>query len=87
MTYQDAKARKLALDASVKAASDVMHTFPSLPNGLTPDDVKRSPEYRLALSAYEAAFAAQRQFNSYFLSKFKREYKAERRARIAILTA
>lgn len=44
-------------------ASAALKDFPRLANGLTPDAVKASPEWRAANAEYLAAFAAYRAEN------------------------
>lgn len=61
------KAAKNALYAEMKAASKVLKAIPGVnsgPNGLTPDSVKQSPEFRAAKAACDRAFQAVRSFNA-----------------------
>lgn len=51
--------------------------------GLTPDSVKNTTEWLLAKRAFDAAFHAEREFNSWFVKAFRAEYMAERRQRVA----
>lgn len=51
-------------EAAVRAASQNLKAFPKGPMGLTPEDVKNSPEYKAAKQAYSSAFERLRQFNS-----------------------
>lgn len=51
------------LEAEVKAASAALKEFPRGTMGLTPDDVKASPEWRAAKTRYELAFARLRAWN------------------------
>lgn len=44
-------------------ASAALKVFPRAANGLTPDAVKFSPEYRAAKAEFDRAFAAVRAFN------------------------
>lgn len=45
------------------AASQALKSFPRLPNGMTPDAVKASPEWKAAQAEYTEAFAAYRAEN------------------------
>lgn len=77
------KAKKMCDDADneSKAAGAVLDTFPKRANGLTPDEVKFSPEYRAAKARFDAAFARQRKVNAWFSKTFQKELRAERNAR------
>jgi hypothetical protein len=44
--------------------SKVLKSFPRLSNGLTPDSVKASTEYKSAKANYQRAFSALRAFNA-----------------------
>lgn len=83
MDYAAAKEIQSKLDARVAQASDALRAFPSLVNGLTPDAVKFSPEYRTAKRDFDAAFSALRAFNAKFTVAFRKELRAERLARRA----
>ena len=58
------KAAQDQLYAEMKLAGAALKRFPRLANGLTPDSVKFSPEYRAAKAACDRAFEAVRAFNS-----------------------
>lgn len=81
MTFEEAKAEQAKLYADVKRCSDALKPFPRMANGLTPDNVKSSPEYREACSAYAVAFHRLRSFNEGFSRQFAKEIRAYRRAR------
>jgi hypothetical protein len=81
MTYEDAKAMKAKLESVWAETSAALKPFPRLANGLTPDAVRLSPEYRSAKLANEKAFAELRAFNTYFMRVHKRAYMLERRNR------
>lgn len=55
---------RASLEASVKLAASNLQGFPRNAIGLTPDEVKFSPEYRDAKQRYNAAFKELRRFNS-----------------------
>ncbi len=52
-----------SLNDDLKIKSNVLKTFPKGPMGLTPDDVKSSPEYRKAKADYDKSFHALQYFN------------------------
>lgn len=56
-------AQTLELEERLETASAVLRQFPRHPNGLTPDHIKFSPEYRKAKADVDAAFAALRTHN------------------------
>ena len=80
-TYEEAKKVVNAAEAESKAAGDVLDTFPKLANGLTPDAIKLSPEYRAAKTRFNAAFAHLRRVNAWFVENFKKEIRADRASR------
>lgn len=84
--YEAAKAEKTLLDKEVTAAELTLKTFPRAPNGLVPENVRLSPEYRVARTRFQRAFAALRAFNEVFMKKFAKEDRAERDARRAAWT-
>lgn len=66
-----------AAEGEYYSASAAMGRFPRGPMGLTPDDVKASPEWRKAKARYDRAFANLRAFNAAMV-------KARRQARSAL---
>lgn len=50
-------------EAAHKATSAHMHAYPRLPNGLIPDHVKATPEYKKHRAEHDAAFAHLRHIN------------------------
>lgn len=81
MSYSLAKSKKAEIEAAEKAASDALRSFPTSPNGLTPDAIKASPEWRAAYNQHARAFAALRNFNQFFFKQYKKEAAEERRAK------
>lgn len=81
MTYPEAQAARAAIDSEVSRLGAELRAFPSGAMGLTPDHVKASPQYRAVKSAYDAAFARLRRFNSWYLKAFAAEIRAERKAK------
>lgn len=81
--YAAAKDKQAALEAESSRTSAIMRTFPSHPNGLTPDHVRATSEWKAAKAATDTAFAKLRNFNGAFVKSFAKEIKAERMARNA----
>lgn len=81
--FAAAKDKQAALEAESSRTGAIMRTFPSHPNGLTPDHVRATSEWRAAKAASDAAFAKLRNFNGAFVKTFEKELKAERMARNA----
>ena len=52
--------------------------------GVTPDEVKATPQWRADFNAYHAAAGQLRAFNRDFVRVFKRELAAERNAKRAL---
>lgn len=71
MNYAEAKVKKDELWAEMSATSKELQKFPVGAFGLTPDDVKKSPEFIAADTAYKLAFARVRAFNGFFNKTFK----------------
>jgi hypothetical protein len=51
------------------------------PMGLTPDNVKFSPEYRAAKIAFDCAFRNLQAFNKRYVREYKTELRAQKRAK------
>lgn len=87
ITFEQYKVEYEALNARLKAASDRMAEFPKGPRGLTPDHVKRSPEWRAAQRAWELASQDSRAFNQRYGKMFKKEraemFQAARESKLA----
>lgn len=64
--------------AEVSVCGAALRQFPKNSIGITPDDVKASPEFRAAKAAYDAAFQGLRNFNSAFTKAFGNELRAHR---------
>lgn len=52
--------------------SDKLNSFPKLPNGLIPDDVKSTPEYKNARKMYDFYFKLYRELNKSNKENMKR---------------
>jgi len=93
LNYAEAKAVRDSLYADMRRKSVALHAFttehqgvvPHGPHtsclGLTPDVIKRMPEYQEAKRASDEAFQLLRRFNAKFVPAFRTEIKAERAAR------
>ena len=82
MSYAINKATAMLLDNDYSAACKVFKSIPGIgsgPMGLTPDDVKNTPEYRIAKQAMDKAFAELRAFNAVYAKRFKKELAIERK--------
>lgn len=79
-TFDGAKVIQRSLLSEVRRLSAALNAFPKGAMGLTPDEVKASPEFRLAKSQYEAAFQKLRRFNA-ILNKNGASARAEGRER------
>lgn len=77
--YELDRAYKATLEASVKEHSTALQKFPKGAMGLTPDSVKKSPQWLRAKKEYDKAFIALRCFNSIFVKKYKKEMAMERK--------
>lgn len=80
-TYLEAKIVQITLDDRVNRIGAILDTLPKGKMGLTPDDVKASPAYRLAKQQFDASFAALRKFNAEFVKTFAKEIREERMIR------
>ncbi|MDT8992775.1 hypothetical protein RQP54_18020 [Curvibacter sp. APW13] len=85
MTYDEAKKQADGLWTSCRATGKSLNDFlakhPKGPMGLTPDAVKKLPEYIELKAAYDRAAQALRAFNTVYPKRFAKEIRAERRAK------
>ncbi|KUL94307.1 hypothetical protein DK26_14925 [Bosea sp. WAO] len=82
--YESAKLHRAHWDKLVADASARLKAVPGVgsgPHGLTPDEVKRRPDYQQARAEYQRLFSASRNWNRHFVAVFGAEIRAERRAR------
>ena len=86
-SFGEAKATADRLWRDTTVAGLALQAFPKLADGRTPDDVKVTPGFRAARSAYESAHQALRAFNEHYTVAFAAELRAERRARLKALAA
>lgn len=85
-TFAEYAARRDAAQRESKAASDAIRSIPGVGSGalgLTPDNVKQSPEFKAAAARYGAASVALQELNKANAKRFARELRAEREARRA----
>lgn len=81
MSYAISKATAMLLNADYSAAIRNLKAIPGVGSGfmgLTPDDVRARPDYRIAKQAMDKAFAELRAFNAVYTKRFKKEIAAER---------
>jgi hypothetical protein len=80
-SFEDAKARADEARARSKAASERLNKYPKGNMGITPDEVKRSPEFQRDKRIFDQAFNVEKQANAFLVKHFKQELAAERKAR------
>ena len=78
MTFNEFKKIRQELMTDVDKLFLVLKAFPKLGNGLTPDEVKFSKEFKEAKAAFDDAFRELRAFNDVYVKQFKRELAEER---------
>lgn len=81
LSFAEASAHAEDLNAEVAVTGDVLRAFPKNSTGLTPDSVRATAEYVTAKRAFDVAFKALQDFNSFFTKKFAKELIAARDAR------
>ncbi|MFK4131937.1 hypothetical protein ACI2KR_06535 [Pseudomonas luteola] len=83
MNYDEAKAKADELDAAYRYHGNKLKAFPKGALGLTPDDIKSSPEYKAVKRDFDEAFSRLRAFNAFFTRQFTKEIRIDRRERFA----
>lgn len=78
-----ARAKAQVINDAVDAASAALQLFPRGPLGLTPDDVKSTPEWRAAYHQYNHVSQISRKFNGPYFKRFADELRHERQIRLA----
>ena len=82
--YASAKEISVRLEAGYKGAGRALSALSGGgPMGMTPGNVRATPEWKAAKVASDAAFASLRAFNEVYAARFKREIALERDARRA----
>lgn len=79
MTFEEAKTYKQELEKKNDIDSNLLQTFEKNELGMTPDHIRELPEWKKAKQTFEQSFAELRNFNKWFMKKFKKEYAADRR--------
>lgn len=79
--FEEAKAEHDLIEKEVEAASAILQTFPKSPLGGVRDDVRVTPEFRAANARFKKAFARLRAFNTIYVKRFAKEFRAERAKR------
>jgi len=82
MSFAIAKATASLLNSDYDAAIRNLKAIPGVGSGqmgLTPDDVRARPDYRIAKAAMDKAFAELRAFNAVYVKRYKKELAAERK--------
>jgi hypothetical protein len=79
--YSKAKQARDALQAECDRYSKILRKYPKQENGLTPDTVKFSPEYRNDKRNYDHAFQQLRSFNAHFVKTYKKDIRGDGRLR------
>jgi hypothetical protein len=81
--YLDAREEAAELDRAMAAATQALAKFPKGAMGLTPDEVKRTPEWQAAFQESNRALQAIRKFNATYTKTFADELRHERQFRRA----
>jgi hypothetical protein len=79
--YTEAKAIRDGLEAALRAAGNILQTYPRNSMGLVSDAIRTTPEYQAHKAAHDKAFHNLRTYNTAFVKAFKKEIQAERKAR------
>lgn len=82
--YHAALAARTKLEHERACATAALKAIPGVgsgPMGLTPDHVKANPQYQRARRILDAALAAERRFNVWFVKTFKADIEADREQR------
>ena len=81
MNYIESKNFRKSLEDACETSGRELRKFTRGLMGLTPDNVKATPEWKSARHGFDIAFSKLRQFNRTFTKAFKREILAERNAK------
>jgi len=80
--YTIARATKIELERATREASARLDEIRGTERGvmgLTPDHIKRTPEWKEARRLYDVAFQALRKFNADFNKRYADEIREDRR--------
>lgn len=86
-SYAQAREIADAAEQTHKDAGALLRSLPRLDNGLTPDHVRATSEWQDAKHKADAAFSALQRINQIIMRHYKREYMAERAARLTAKNA
>ncbi|MES2180679.1 MAG: hypothetical protein V4493_01090 [Pseudomonadota bacterium] len=86
MNYAEAKKIADDLWAASSVSSKAIEAFPKGPMGLTPDDVRATPEWKAAKALADHDFAKLRAWNGFYVKAFKKEIQAARNAKYSSIS-
>ena len=66
---------KNELESAAQSASETLQSFPRGAMGLTPDNVKATPEWKQAHNAYQLAADKVRGFNRRFIASYGKQWR------------
>jgi len=80
MNYNEAKIIKQQLEDKNKEDGNKLKKYDEFVNeiGILPDHIRESNEYQNLKRNFDKSFMELREFNGWFVKKFKKEYRAER---------
>lgn len=79
MTYEQAKEYKESLSSKYDHDSKILNSFPKNELGITTDHIRELPEWKKAKKEFDVSSSKLREFNAFFIKKFKKEYHEDRR--------
>lgn len=82
MTYEEFKAQQKVIETAMKPFSDYLNAQPKGPMGLTPDEVKSTPEWKRNYNSFHCIAGQYRKLNAYGAKMFKVEIRKERLERL-----
>lgn len=82
MTYAEAKAHKDQLESATNQAGAKLNSYPKGEMGLVGSEVCNSPAFKADEAEYRKAAAKSDAFAKAFIKTFKKQYLAERQAKM-----
>jgi hypothetical protein len=79
VTYEEAKTYKKKLEDKNNVDSNRLQKFEKNDIGLVPDHIKNSLEFQTAKIEFDKSFSELKNFNTWFIKTFKKEYTEERK--------
>lgn len=79
MTFEELITRKEYLAIVVNNLSNKLQQFPKEANGMTPDHVRATEEFRVVNTTYNETFNELRATNQYLMKHYKKEYMSYRK--------